>query len=101
MFHMKIINIQEAKTHLSRYVEEVAAGAEVIIGKAGKPMARLVPYQPEGRPRMEGQLRGRVVESKDCWAPDDELLGSADAPLYPDGPGSAEAGRVAEDAGRS
>ena len=101
MFHMKIINIQEAKTHLSRYVEEVAAGAEVIIGKAGKPMARLVPYQPEGRPRVGGQLRGRVVESIDCWAPNDDILGSTDAPLYPAGPGSGEAGRVAEDAGRS
>ncbi|MFO1491521.1 MAG: type II toxin-antitoxin system prevent-host-death family antitoxin [Kiritimatiellia bacterium] len=69
---MKAISIQEAKTHLSRYVEEVAAGSEVIIGKAGKPMARLVPYQPEGRPRVGGQLRGRVVESVDCWAPGSE-----------------------------
>lgn len=86
---------------MSRYVEEVAAGAEVIIGKAGKPMARLVPYQPEGRPRVGGQLRGRVVETVDCWAPDDELLGSVDAPLCPDGPGPGQAGRVAEDAGRS
>jgi len=38
-----IINIHEAKTHLSRIVDEVAAGAEVIIAKAGKPMARLTP----------------------------------------------------------
>jgi prevent-host-death family protein len=71
---MKVINIREAKTHLPRYVEEVAAGAEVLIGKAGKPMARLVPYQPEGRARMGGQLRGRVVESVDCWVPDDDVF---------------------------
>ena len=37
-------NIHEAKTHLSRLVEEVAAGEEIIIAKAGKPLARLVPY---------------------------------------------------------
>ena len=46
----------------------------MIIGKAGKPMARLVPYQPEGRPRVGGQLRGRVVESVDCWVPDDDVF---------------------------
>jgi prevent-host-death family protein len=82
---MKIINIQEAKTHLSRYVDDVAAGAELIIGKAGKPLVRLVPYQPEGRPRVGGQLKGRIHEAKDCWTEgDDELAASIASPiLYP------------------
>ena len=39
----EVINIQEAKTHLSRYVDKVAAGEELVIGKAGKPLAKLVP----------------------------------------------------------
>ena len=44
-----VINIHEAKTHLSRIVDEVAAGEEVIIAKAGKPMARLSPITPRAR----------------------------------------------------
>jgi len=49
---MKQVNIHEAKTHLSRYVREVAAGAEteVVIAIGGKPAARLVPYKPPRRP---------------------------------------------------
>ncbi|HIG31365.1 MAG TPA: type II toxin-antitoxin system prevent-host-death family antitoxin [Verrucomicrobiales bacterium] len=65
---MRIINIQQAKTHLSRYVEEVANGEELIIGKAGKPMAMLVPYKPVKSPRRIGWLKGRIIESPDCWS---------------------------------
>ena len=46
---MTTINIHEAKTHLSRLVDEVAAGAEIIIAKAGKPMARLAPIAAPAR----------------------------------------------------
>jgi prevent-host-death family protein len=45
----KVINIHEAKTHLSRIIDEVAAGAEVIIAKAGEPMARLSPIARRDR----------------------------------------------------
>ena len=55
-----ILNIQEAKTHLSRHVDAVAAGAEIIIAKAGKPMAKLVPYKSERAPRKLGRLAGVV-----------------------------------------
>jgi prevent-host-death family protein len=72
MFTMKIINIQEVKTHLSRYIDEVARGAELIIGKAGKPLAKLVPYHPMGKPRMGGQLKGKVREAQDCWGAGDD-----------------------------
>jgi prevent-host-death family protein len=48
----KVINIHEAKTLLSRILDEVAAGAEVIIAKAGEPMARLTPIA--GKPRRNG-----------------------------------------------
>lgn len=68
-----IVNVHEAKTHLSRLLEEVAAGAEVVIAKAGKPVARLVPIVPVTRPKSLGLLRGRIT------VPDD-----FDAPLPPD-----------------
>lgn len=55
-----VINIHEAKTHLSRIVEEVAAGSEVIIAKAGKPVARLVPLAETGRSKKLGLLKGRI-----------------------------------------
>jgi len=54
-------NIHEAKTHLSRLVERVAAGEEVVIAKAGKPVAKLVPYREEAPPqRKPGYWRGKV-----------------------------------------
>lgn len=55
-----VINIHEAKTHLSRIVEEVAAGKEIVIAKAGKPMARLVPMQPGVTKKHLGLLKGKI-----------------------------------------
>lgn len=55
-----VINIHEAKTHLSRIIEQVAAGSEVVIAKAGKPMARLVPLAPHAPPKKFGLLKGRI-----------------------------------------
>ena len=52
--------MHEAKTNLSRLVERVEAGEEVVIGRAGKPVARLVRYQPEQRRRVPGALKGRI-----------------------------------------
>lgn len=63
------VNVHEAKTHLSRLLEEVAAGAEVIIAKAGKPVARLVPVVPSPRPKSLGLLRGRIEVPDDFDAP--------------------------------
>jgi len=54
------INIHEAKTHLSRLVERVAAGEEIVITKAGKPMARLVPLAAAPRPKKFGLLQGQI-----------------------------------------
>jgi prevent-host-death family protein len=53
--------MHEAKTHLSRLVERAAAGEEVVIAKAGKPMAKLVPYREERKERQPGIWRGKVV----------------------------------------
>jgi prevent-host-death family protein len=55
-----VINIHEAKTHLSRIVEEVAAGKEVVIAKAGKPMARLVPMKQGVTKKHLGLLKGKI-----------------------------------------
>ncbi len=69
-----VVNIHQAKTHLSRIVDEVAAGAEIIIAKAGKPMARLVPIIPVARPKKLGLLKGRIKVADDFNAPSDESL---------------------------
>jgi len=54
------VNIHHAKTHLSRLVEDVASGAEVLIAKGGRPMARLVPLRRDETPRRAGLLKGKL-----------------------------------------
>ncbi len=63
---MHITNISEAKTTLSRLLEEVQQGKEVIIGKAGKPIAKLVPYDPSQADRtLGGSWQGKVQMAED------------------------------------
>ncbi len=62
---MTEVNIHEAKTHLSRLLARVAAGEEVVIAKAGKPVARLVPMAAPKRARTLGRDQGKVVIAKD------------------------------------
>ena len=69
----EVINIQEAKTHLSRYIDTVAAGEELVIGKAGKPLAKLVPYKAPAQPRELGLLSGKLTESPDAWSSETDL----------------------------
>lgn len=70
-----VVDIQEAKTNLSRIADEVAAGAEVVIAKAGKPMARLVPLASTPRTKTLGLLKGRIRVPDDFNAPLlDEIL---------------------------
>lgn len=71
------VNIHEAKTHLSRLLETVSAGKEVVIAKAGKPVARLIPVGRPRKPRRLGVLAGRLRVPADFDAPlPDELLES-------------------------
>jgi prevent-host-death family protein len=65
----KLINIHEAKTHLSRLVEQVAAGEEIVIAKAGKPMARLVPLVAAVKRKHFGLFKGRITVPEDFDAP--------------------------------
>lgn len=69
-----IVNIHEAKTQLSRLLERVAAGEEVIIGKAGRPVARLVPYAERAEPRAPGRWRDRVRIAADFDTTSEEIL---------------------------
>jgi prevent-host-death family protein len=64
---MKIVNVHEAKTQLSRLLEGVEAGEDIVIARAGKPVARLVPVA-EGA-RRPGRLKGKVVMAEDFDAP--------------------------------
>jgi len=76
---MKIYSTHEAKTHLSRLLEEVLKGEEVAIARRGEPVARVVPYdssvQPERRPRVGKATSEPVRLSDDAFEPltDDEL----------------------------
>lgn len=67
------VNLYEAKTHLSELVERAAAGEEIVIAKAGKPRARLVPLEEDRPPRKPGALKGQI------WIADD-----FDDPLPPE-----------------
>jgi prevent-host-death family protein len=59
------VNIHEAKTHLSRLLERVAMGEEVIIAKAGEPVAKLVPITPSARKFKLGSAKGQFVVPDD------------------------------------
>ena len=68
----QIINVHEAKTHLSRLLDKAHAGEEIVLSKAGKPYARLVPLRPHGK-RELGFLKGKLDDSFFDPLPDAEL----------------------------
>lgn len=68
-----IVNVYEAKTHLSRLMDQAHAGQEIILAKAGKPYARLVPLAREPARRQPGRLPGRLDDAFFEPLPDEEL----------------------------
>jgi prevent-host-death family protein len=72
---MTTINIHAAKTNLSKLVDQAAAGDEIIIARAGKPVARLMPLASERSRRVLGALEGKifVAGNFDDPLPDDVL----------------------------
>jgi len=62
---MQITNISEAKARLSALIEKVMHGQEIIIGKAGKPVAKLVPYERSEQTRHPGALKGKIKIADD------------------------------------
>lgn len=82
------INLYEAKTHLSELVERAAAGEEIIIAKAGKPRARLVPLPEEPPRRQPGLLKGEIwiADDFDDPLPPDLLDAFYNGPIFPEDP---------------
>jgi prevent-host-death family protein len=72
---MAMVNVHQAKTHLSQLLQDVVQGQEVVIARSGVPIARLVPWKPEGLPvAVPGAMRGQIVMASDFDAPLDELF---------------------------
>ena len=69
----QIINVHEAKTHLSRLLDKAHAGEEIVLGKAGKPYARLVPLRPTQAKRKPGRLKGKLDPAFFDPLPEEEL----------------------------
>lgn len=72
---MEVVNIHQAKTHLSRLLEQVAKGEEVVIARSGRPVARLVAISDA--PRRPGRLKGKIEIADDFDAPLPEALAAA------------------------
>lgn len=74
---MESVNIHQAKTNLSRLIERVQLGEEIVISKAGKPVAKLSALDPSPKPRTLELLKGRLKLSADFDAPlPEEILGA-------------------------
>ena len=69
-----MVNIHEAKTHLSKLLGRVESGEEIIIAKAGKPVARLVPVKKKAQQRASGSAKGKVFLSRDFLKPLPEAI---------------------------
>ena len=79
---MRQVKIHQAKTHLSQLLEDVARGDEIVIAKAGKPIARLVAIAATNQPRPRGLLKGRIAIAADFDAPlPAEILASFEGDL--------------------
>jgi prevent-host-death family protein len=77
---MITVNVREAKTHFSKLLAKINAGEEVVIARAGKPVARLIPWKPELKRRTAGLDRGSfsVPDDFDEALPPD-LLGTLES----------------------
>lgn len=67
------ISVTEAKTQLSRLIERVCAGEEIVIRRGHNPVAKLVGYEPELTRRVPGDLKGQIWIGEDFDAPDEEI----------------------------
>jgi prevent-host-death family protein len=67
------VNVHEAKTHLSKLLERVALGEEVVIAKAGTPVAKLVPFYEQPQTRIFGSAKGEFTVPDDFNEPVPEI----------------------------
>jgi prevent-host-death family protein len=72
---MESFNIHQAKTHLSRLLERVSSGEEIVIARSGRPIARLVPFTEA--PRRPGSLKGKIRIAEDFDGPLPESIARA------------------------
>lgn len=63
------VNVHDAKTHFSKLLQRVQAGEEVVIARAGRPVARLVPFRELGKRREPGTAKGKIRIGPDFDAP--------------------------------
>lgn len=70
----EIVNVHQAKTHLSRLLDRAAQGEEIIIARSGKPVAKLVPYRPRRAPRKLGRWKGQGWIAPDFDETPEELI---------------------------
>lgn len=73
MIIMQVVNIHEAKTNLSKLIEKTSKGEEIVIAKAGKPVAKLSSYKEKLKPRKLGLWKGKVWISDDFDDEDEEI----------------------------
>lgn len=69
-----VINVYEAKTRLSELLERAGRGEEFVLARAGRPVARLIPYRPGREPRVPGRLAGRITMAADFDDTPEELI---------------------------
>ena len=86
---MRLVNVHQAKTHLSRLIDEAHAGETIVLAKAGKPWARLMPLEASAPNRIPGRLRrwGPLSQPDLLLEPmaADELAAWQGSALWPDG----------------
>lgn len=70
---MKTVNVHEAKTQLSRLLQEVEEGEEIVIARNGTPVAKLVPHVEERKPREPGWAKGRMWMAPDFDEYDEQI----------------------------
>jgi prevent-host-death family protein len=70
---MQLVNVHQAKTHLSKLLDQVAAGEEVVIARHGKPVAKLLAVEGELPPRRPGALKGKIWIADNFDEFDEEL----------------------------
>jgi prevent-host-death family protein len=81
------VNVYEAKTRLSKLLEQVEAGEDVVIARNGKPIAQLIPVQRRREPRVPGAWKGKGWIADDFKAPDPELEDLFyNGPIFPEDP---------------
>lgn len=70
---MQVVNIHDAKSNLSKLIEKTLKGEEVIIAKAGKPVAKLTAFKEKLKPRKPGALKGKIFVPDNFNDEDEEI----------------------------